>query len=70
MDTGFPLHYRYKKGADLKVGSYTFTTLFGDNKVNHCFTELPDGRLMELQLVYLEPEAEVVKQVVESIKIK
>lgn len=59
-----------KKGADLKVGSYTFTTLIGANKVTHCYTELPDGRLMELQLAYLEPEAEVVKQVVESIKIK
>lgn len=60
----------YKKGDDLKIGNYTFTTVRGSNSLNYCYAELDGGRLLEVETVYMEPEAEVVKPVVESIKIK
>ncbi len=60
----------YKKGDDLKLGDYTFTTVRGSNKLNYCYAQLEDGRLLEVETIYIEPEAEVVKPVVESIKIK
>ncbi|MBR1711911.1 MAG: hypothetical protein IJ722_00700 [Alloprevotella sp.] len=59
------------KGADVTYGEYTFKTFRDDNsKLYHCFAELSDGRLLEVYTVYMEPEAEVVKPVVESIKLK
>lgn len=60
----------YKKGADLKIGDFNFTTVRGSNKLNYCYAELEGGRLLEVETVYMDPEAEVVKPVVESIKIK
>lgn len=59
------------KGADLNIGDYKFTTFRDDSsKLYHCFAELPNGGLLEVYTVYMEPEAEVVKPVVESIKLK
>lgn len=60
----------YKKGADFKAGEFTFTTVRGTNGLNNCFVQLEDGRLLEVETVYIDPEAEVVKPVVESIKLK
>lgn len=59
------------KGADVTIGDYKFTTFRDDSsKLYHCFAELADGRLLEVYTVYMEPEADVVKPVVESVKLK
>jgi hypothetical protein len=58
------------KGDDMKIGEYTFNTILGKNSVNHCYTTLADGRLMEVKVVYTLPDAETLKPIVESIKLK
>lgn len=60
----------YKKGADFKAGNWTFTTVRGSNAINHCFAQLDGGRLLEIEVIYTDPENEAVKPVVESIKLK
>lgn len=60
----------YKKGADFKAGDWTFTTVRGSNAINHCFAQLDGGRLLEIEVIYIDPENEAVKPVVESIKLK
>lgn len=59
------------KGADVTIGNYTFTTFRNDqSELYHCFATLEDGRLLEVYTVYMKPENEAVKPVVESIKLK
>ncbi len=60
----------YKKGADYKAGNWTFTTVRGSNGLNNCFAQLDGGRLLEVETIYIDPENEAVKPVVESIKLK
>ena len=61
----------FKKGADVTIGNYTFTTFRNDDsKLYYCFHELEGGGLLEVETVYFEPESDIVKPVVESIKLK
>lgn len=61
----------YKKGADLTIGSYTFTTFRNEqSELYSCYAEVEGGKLLEVETVYFEPESEVLKPVVESLKLK
>ncbi len=61
----------FSKGADVTIGSYTFTTFRNpDSELYDCFTQLEGGSLLIVELAYFEPESEILKPVVESLKIK
>ena len=60
-----------KAGADYTAGGYTFKTARNESsELYYCLAELADGKLLQLETVYIAPEADVVKPVVESIKLK
>jgi len=60
-----------KAGADYTAGGYTFKTARNESsELYYCLAELEGGKLLQLETVYIAPEADVVKPVVESIKLK
>lgn len=59
------------KGADVTFGDLTFKTFRdNDSELYYCFAELEGGKLLELYTVYMEPEADAVKPVMETLKLK
>lgn len=61
----------YKKGENLTIGAYTFTTFRNeDSQLFSCCVDLEGGGVLEVETVYFPPEDERLKPVVESIKLK
>lgn len=61
----------YKKGENLTIGAYTFTTFRNeDSQLYSCCADLEGGGVLEVETVYFLPEDERLKPVVESIKLK